>query len=126
MTHPDDAIRRALSPEDLRAYEALGRSQSPVQAAMDAFRTQHYLFAVGVWAAGFAMLLVAVYASWRFWSAPDVRLMLVWAGVAVLALFSLGLIKIWFWMEMQKNSVVREVKRLELQVASLIALTAKG
>ena len=28
-------------------------------------------------------------------------------------------LKIWFWMEIQRNSVVREIKRLELQVANL-------
>jgi hypothetical protein len=27
---------------------------------------------------------------------------------------------VWFWLERQKNAVVREVKRLELQVASLV------
>ena len=28
-------------------------------------------------------------------------------------------LKVWWWMEMQKNSIIREVKRVELQVASL-------
>jgi hypothetical protein len=124
MTHVDEAIRRALSPEDARAYDALGRDLSPIQEALDAFRSQHRMFAVFSWVGGVAMFVVTVYAAWRFWNEPNLRLMLVWAGVSGFSMFSLGLIKLWFWMEMQKNSVVRELKRLELQVASLIAITA--
>jgi hypothetical protein len=37
------------------------------------------------------------------------------------AVAGLALVKVWFWMELQKNAIVREVKRLELQVASLAA-----
>ena len=29
------------------------------------------------------------------------------------------MVKIWFWLELLRNSVTREVKRLELQVALL-------
>jgi hypothetical protein len=35
------------------------------------------------------------------------------------------MIKLWFFMEMQKNSIIREIKRLELKVASLAAITAR-
>ena len=31
------------------------------------------------------------------------------------------MIKVWFWMEIQKNAIVREIKRVELQVANLAA-----
>jgi hypothetical protein len=31
------------------------------------------------------------------------------------------LVKVWFWLELQKNAIVREVKRLEVQVASISA-----
>jgi hypothetical protein len=32
---------------------------------------------------------------------------------------------VWFWLELQKNAIMREVKRLELQVASLAAQLAR-
>ena len=37
------------------------------------------------------------------------------------AFAGITLIKIWFWLEFHKHVIVREVKRLELQVASLAA-----
>jgi hypothetical protein len=125
MTHVDEAIRRALSPDDVRAYDALGREPSLVVQAMQAFQTQHRLFALAGWLGGFALFGVAVWAAWRFWQAPDVRGMLMWGGLTTFALAGLGLVKLWFFMEMQKNNILRELKRLELQVASLVALASR-
>jgi hypothetical protein len=124
MTKVDDAIRSALSAEDARAYDALGRERSIVAEAMGAFQTQHRIVAVGGWLAGFLLFGVAAAAAWRFWLAPDVRGMLLWGGLATFAFAGLGLVKLWFFMEMQKNAIVRELKRLELQVASLIRTPA--
>ena len=121
MTKVEDAIRRALSPEDLRAYDALGQEPSLLAEALGAFQTQNRLVAIGGWLGGFVLFAVGAWAAWRFWSAPDVRGMLLWGGLTTFALAGVSLIKLWFFMEMNKNSIVRELKRLELQVASLVA-----
>ena len=125
MTKVDDAIRRALSPEDAQAYEALGPEPSLFAEALGAFQAQHRMVAVAGWLGGFLLFGVAAWAGWRFWLAPDVRGMLLWGGLATFAMAGVGLIKLWFFMEMQKNSIIRELKRLELQVASLIATSAR-
>ena len=126
MTSIDDTIRRALSADDLRAYEELSRAETPLQATITAFRTQHAAFSVAGFLAGTALLALAAYAVWRAAEATEVKAMLGWGGVAAFGFFFMGLLKVWFWMEMQKNSVVREVKRLELQVASLVALASRS
>jgi N-acetylmuramic acid 6-phosphate (MurNAc-6-P) etherase len=125
MTQAEDAIRRALSPEDLRAYDALGRDLSPIAEAVNAFNTQYRLWAAIAGAGGALMVVGAAYCLWRFAQAPDIRGMLAWGGGAAFAVFSLGLLKMWFFLEMQKNSIMREVKRLEFQVASLATLIAR-
>ena len=76
-------------------------------------------------AGGVLMVVGAAYCLWRFAQAPDIRGMLAWGGGAAFALFSLGLLKMWFFLEMQKNSLMREVKRLEFQVASLATLIVR-
>lgn len=38
----------------------------------------------------------------------------------------LGLIKLYFFMEFQKNAIIREIKRVELQVAGLTAALRIG
>ena len=59
--------------------------------------------------------------AWQFVQAQELRDMLRWGAASALAFGGVTLIKIWFWLELQKNDIVHEVKRLELQVASLAA-----
>ena len=44
-----------------------------------------------------------------------------WGAASALGFGGVALVKVWFWMDLQKNAIMREVKRLELQVASLAA-----
>jgi Family of unknown function (DUF6768) len=77
-------------------------------------------FNVAGWIAGIVLFGVASVLAWRFVQA-ELGDMLRWAAASALAFTGLALIKVWFWLELQKNAIVREVKRLEVQVASLAA-----
>lgn len=126
MTTIDEAIRRALSPADVRDYEALSRELSPIGEAIGMFRSARrgYIWAVAL--AGAAFVATGGYAVWRVLNATDIREMLGWSLLAIFVMLSLALVKLWFWLEMQRNAVVREVKRLELQIASLVALVPRA
>lgn len=58
--------------------------------------------------------------------ASDVHADLSLAGGAAPALFGLALVKLGLWTEMQKNNVVRELKRIELQCRARSAGRASG
>jgi len=60
----------------------------------------------------------AVWAGWRFYGADTIAAQLRWGGLALLFILMVSFIKVWFWMEMQTNRVLREVKRVELLLAS--------
>lgn len=126
MSQLDQALRRALSPEDLQLLDGLSREEPIVIQALNAFQTQHRLIGIVGWIAGFAMFGVGCYFTSRFIQAPDIRTMILWGSGAALAFFGLGMIKLGFLLEMQKNSILREVKRLELQVASLRVVGSPG
>jgi hypothetical protein len=51
----------------------------------------------------------------------DVRTTVLWTAAAIVSALFVAMLKMHFWMEMNKNVVLREVKRLELQVARLAA-----
>ena len=70
---------------------------------------------------GVGLFGVACVLAWRFVQAEDLGEMLRWGAASALAFAGVALVKVWFWLELQKNAVVREVKRLEVQVASLAA-----
>jgi len=121
MTNIDEAIRAALSPADVRAYELLRREISPVGEAVGMFRSPRraYIWAMAV--AGAAFVVLGGYAAWRLLNAIEVRAMLGWSLLLIFIMLALVQVKLWFWLEIQRNALVREMKRIELQIASLAA-----
>ncbi len=55
----------------------------------------------------------------EFFHTSDPRMVTLWGMGMGVGVFFAGMLKLWFWMEMNKNAVIREVKRVELQVAVL-------
>ena len=55
----------------------------------------------------------------RFFRAEEFRDMVMWAAASAFFLSGVSMMKVWYWMELNKNSVTREIKRLELQIARL-------
>ena len=121
MTDLDQAIRESLSSEDTELFDRLGADQALHRQVLATFEGQLRWFNTAGWIAGFVLFGVASVAAWRFAQAQELGEMLRWGAASALAFAGIALIKVWFWLELQKNAVVREVKRLEVQVASLAA-----
>ena len=64
-------------------------------------------------------MVLAVISAMRFFNATETRDMLLWAGACIICLSGVSMMKVWYWMELNKNSITREIKRLELQVLRL-------
>ena len=121
MNDLDHAIRQSLSEEDAALLDRLGADQALHRQVLATFEGRLRWFNVAGWIAGFVLFGVASILAWRFVQAEELGEMLRWGATSALAFAGLALIKVWFWLELQKNAIVREVKRLELQVASLAA-----
>jgi len=67
----------------------------------------------------FIFLALSVYCAFRFFNAPDTQPQIAWATGFLFTSMAVAMLKMWFFMEMNKNTVLREVKRLELQVLRL-------
>ena len=64
-------------------------------------------------------MFLAVFCGWRFLHRLDTEEALAWAVGFGFCMFVVGGLKVWFWMEMNKNRVLRELKRIELRLAAL-------
>jgi hypothetical protein len=126
MTHFDDAIRNALSPDDARAYDALGRNLDPLRAALGTLVREPRLVAIGAGLLGLGLLAAAAFAAFQFAEADTTRGMVGWAAGALLALFALGFLKLWFFLEMQKDAFLRALKRIELQLSVALPTAQAG
>jgi len=121
MNDLDQAIRESLSSEDTELFDRLGADQALHRQVLATFEGQLRWFNTAGWIAGLVLFGVASVSAWRFVQAQELGDMLRWGAASALACAGIALIKVWFWLELQKNAIVREVKRLEVQVASLAA-----
>ena len=119
MNDLDQAIRQSLSAEDAALLDRLGADQALHRQVLATFEGRLRWFNVAGWIAGVVLFGVACVLAWRFVQAEELGDMLRWGAASALAFAGIALIKMWFWLELQKNAIVREVKRLEVQVASL-------
>ena len=126
MTDIDDKIREALSREDAELLEHYLAELPLHELMIESFRGRNrWLNALAVvfTLVGFG---IAVVAAFQFFHADSTRAMIAWATGFLWAVLSVAMLKMWFWLEMQKNSVTLEIKRLELQVANLSRQLAAG
>jgi hypothetical protein len=122
MTEPtkelDRLIRDALREDDAELLEQF-EEQSTVELLTESFRGRRRLTAIGGVAANLLLLGTAFVAAGRFLEASDQRTMLIWAGAVAFCVLAVTAIKIWWWIEMARLGLARDMRRVELQVARL-------
>jgi cytochrome b561 len=118
MNELDRKIREALPPNEA---ELLGPLDEPSvweqvkQLFQGRLRWASALVVIG----GVAFTVFMVVSAVCFFRAEGVREMLAWAGGFGLSLIAVSFSRLWFWLLLHRNAVVREVKRVELLVARL-------
>jgi hypothetical protein len=121
MNDLDQAIRQSLSAEDAALLDRLGADQALHRQVLATFEGHlGWVNAVG-WIVGLVLFGAGCLLAWQFVQAKELPDMLRWGAASAFAFAGLALVKLWFYLELQKNGVIREIKRLELQVASLAA-----
>lgn len=124
MSDLDRKIRDALAEEEAELLEQFGEPSLPEQVR-DSFRGRSRWLVAVTFAATVGYMALAVVSAVRFFQAEEVQAMIAWAVAFGVSLLSIALMKIWYWMELNRNAVTREVKRLELQVARLASQLRK-
>jgi len=112
MNDLDNKIRAALREDPSVAEPNLA------EEVITVFRGRHRWMHTIIVVVSLAFLALAVWASVQFYNAEVVREQLRWGGLALVALLMISFMKVWFWLEMQTNRVLREVKRVELLFVS--------
>ena len=114
----DVLIREALAAEDAEALEGL-EDQSVYGLLAEVFRGRHRLFAALGMVVTLVFFVIGVGAAVSFANAQDARTMILYAGTSALSFGVVLAIKIWYWLEMTRLALTRELKRIELQIMGL-------
>jgi len=123
MNDIDNRIQEVLDAEDRELLDQFGE-QGLMKQTLSVFQGRQGWIASMV---GFIMLPLfggAVFAGWKFFTAPLAMDAIQWAVIAWFLMTMVAFLKIWFWMRMESNRVIREVKRVELQIARLQSKSA--
>lgn len=121
MAHKSDIeleIEKALSAEDqyiAAQFEELGL----IGQFRTVFQGKTAWVSVAALIVGTILNFLFLYAVWKFAVTDELMPKLNWGGVAWFSGFMVAFMKVWFWMRMESNRTVREIKRVELQLAQI-------
>ena len=60
-----------------------------------------------------------IYCAIQFFKVEETNELIKWSVFGGVALFAQSMLKMFTWMQMDKKAIIREIKRLEIQVSSL-------
>jgi len=74
---------------------------------------------VWIYVIAFTVLMVITAIMFFATDPADTKGLILWASAFITCGLFTAMLKMWFWMAMNRNMLAREVKRLELQIAEL-------
>lgn len=116
----DEMIKAGLSEHDQQLFDELESDMNIQEMAVTAFQGRNRGIKVFAFILSFVFFGLAVFCVWNFSQTQDVRLALNWLMGFGFCALSVAMFKMYFWMEMHKSSVLREVKRVELQLSHVV------
>lgn len=114
----DQLIRQALSEEEAKFYDTLEEQNLP-QMVGGLFEGKMRWVTVMAFIIMPVLFAAAVYCIYSFFQAGEIKELIIWSTSAFFLLMAVGFIKLYHFMQMDKNAIMREIKRMELQVAVL-------
>lgn len=121
----DRRILDDLSAEDRAFLDTLEENRGLYTQLADAFSGPMKFWAAFGFVLSFACAAGAVYMLVRLAAAPPTSEALMWLAGFIALWIGVGLTKIWFWMRMNQVTLLRELKKIELQVVRLAEQQAK-
>ncbi len=114
----DQLIRKALTEEEAKFYEQLDEQNLP-QMVGGLFSGKNKWITVLSFIIMPLLFAGAIYCAFQFAQSTEIKDMMIWCTGAFFLMIALGFIKLYNLLQMDKNAIIREIKRMELQVALL-------
>jgi len=124
MKNIDDAIRNVVSEEDAEFLAKLEREPGSFQQMAGILQGPLNGIYIAYFVVAVLVGIFGVYSGWHFATATQIRPLFYWGGATGFCLVVLVVVRLVFFMQLNTNRVLRELKRLELQVALLASRSA--
>ncbi|MFT6054408.1 MAG: hypothetical protein ACJAS3_000516 [Roseivirga sp.] len=114
----DDLIHQALNKEEAAYFDQLGEQNLP-EMVFGLFKGRNAWLNIVMVTMTMVILGIMIYTIIAMLNAENIEDKIEWVFYSLIAFITLALLKIWSWNQIDKNSMLREMKRLEFQVALL-------
>lgn len=114
----DELIKETLSKEEAAFYDEL-EEQNLIGKIGEVYKGKLGWLAAIMNVVHLLMFMAFVYCIVQFFNTDNTNELIKWASAGFLSMTAVGMLKLFVWMQMDKNDILRELKRLELQIATL-------
>ncbi|WP_298494904.1 DUF6768 family protein [uncultured Algibacter sp.] len=114
----DKLIKETLTEEEAKFYENLDE-QNVIQMIGGLFQGKNKWLLVLMNLVTVIFFALFIYCLVQFFNVESTKELLKWALGSIIFLIGVSMLKVFAWMQMDKNAIIREIKRLELQLSSL-------
>jgi hypothetical protein len=118
MEDIDELIKETLTQEEAKFYDDL-EEQGLLGMITGLFKGKNKWLLILMNLVTVVFFIFFIHCILQFFKTDITNELIKWGLGALLFLISMGMLKVFAWMQMDKNALLREMKRLELQVSSL-------
>lgn len=122
----DQRIKRELESESAEIDRILADEKSLFGMLARVYRGGLRRWVILVTLVGIFLTAFIVWSAYRFFTAPATDELVFWGVIFLVGLQALGAMKLWIFMEMNRSSIIRETKRLELAITRFESRSGQG
>ena len=116
MSNFDEKLKQALDNGNPIDFD---RGETLTDMTIQVFRSKIRWAVILLWVEGFIFSLVALWAGIRMYYAQEFKHLIVYATVLIVCTVTTALLKTMYMQFVNKYSIMREIKRLELRIAEI-------
>lgn len=118
MEDIDQLIKDTLTKEEAKFYDELDE-QNVLGMIGGLFKGKNAWLNIVMNLITLIFFGVFVYCTVQFINTDVTNELIQWSVLGIFCMMVIGMLKMFAWMQMDKNALLREMKRLELQISSL-------
>ncbi|MEO0346296.1 MAG: DUF6768 family protein [Pseudomonadota bacterium] len=115
----DKRLFGELTADDAAFLEQLEEDRGLYTQMADAFAGPMRYWTVFAFVLSLVFFVGALYSLNELWAGPPLRESMLWLAMFGWLILAVAMIKIWFWMRLNQITLLRELKKIELQVSRL-------
>ena len=120
MEEIDELIKETLTAEEAAFYDSL-EEQNLINMVGGLFNSKNRWLIIIMNIVQVLSFGLFIYCLVQFFDTEDTNQLIKWGAGGFVFLLMSSYLKLFSWMQMDKNALLREIKRLELQISSLAA-----